>query len=330
MRTLFIATICLFAISGVQASDEDEVQMMGGERLDETLKKDAKSRLESSEDIVVDPDKFVYPYYFEIKDTTDQIRAKLNLTRGPFSLDLVKTVQNDKKTKVVYVKDSKNQVNVFETSYLNETTPTTSAVLTETGENGTQVELTFTYTGMTGGKTFKVESAEIKMTVQLGGPTKIDYWNVTTASLSVNSTVNGTEANMTVNLTPQFGYTKNPSDFACTTGFGICAPMGLCWSCNDQIMKPNDLSAVGADKLTLFLHFPGMVFDPAVKGNSTTGFGFNWDCDPLIPVSLWASLLLTLLMATILFYALYMLSALQTPNKFDDPKGPSIHVPQTE
>merc|ERR1712142_426165 len=290
--------------------------MMGGERLDETLKKDAKSRLESSEDIVVDPDKFVYPYYFEIKDTTDQIRAKLNLTRGPFSLDLVKTVQNDKKTQVVYVKDSKNQVNVFETSYLNETTPTTSAVLTETGENGTQVELTFTYTGMTGGKTFKVESAEIKMTVQLGGPTKIDYWNVTTASLSVNSTVNGTEANMTVNLTPQFGYTKNPSDFACTTGFGICAPMGLCWSCNDQIMKPNDLSAVGADKLTLFLHFPGFVF--------------NWDCDPLIPVSLWASLLLTLLMATILFYALYMLSALQTPNKFDDPKGPSIHVPQTE
>ena len=79
---------------------------------------------------------------------------------------------------------------------------------------------------MTGGKSFKVESAEIKMTVQLGGPTKMyehvfkqvkqlftsfsDYWNVTTASLSVNSTVNGTEANMTVNLTPQFGYTKNP------------------------------------------------------------------------------------------------------------------------
>ena len=30
---------------------------------------------------------------------------------------------------------------------MNETTPTTSAVLTETGENGTQVELTFTYTG---------------------------------------------------------------------------------------------------------------------------------------------------------------------------------------
>ena len=80
---LFITTICLFAISGVQASDENEVQMMSGERLDETLKKDAKSRLESSEDIVVDPDKIVYPYYFKIEDTTDQIRAKLNLTRGP-------------------------------------------------------------------------------------------------------------------------------------------------------------------------------------------------------------------------------------------------------
>ena len=64
-------------------------------------------------------------------------------------------------------------MNVFETSYLNETTPTSSAVLTETGENGAQVELTLTYMGMTGGKTFKVESAEIKMTVQLGGPTKM-------------------------------------------------------------------------------------------------------------------------------------------------------------
>ena len=54
---LSIATIYLFAISGVKASDEDEVQMMGGERLDETLNKEAKSRLESSEDVVVDPDK---------------------------------------------------------------------------------------------------------------------------------------------------------------------------------------------------------------------------------------------------------------------------------
>ena len=91
-----------------------------------------------------------------------------------------------------------------------------------------------------------------------------------------------------------------------------------------------------------------MVLEPSLGGNKTTfkyglvlsllstclilnfRFGFNWDCDPLIPISLWVSLLITLMLATILFWALYMLSALQTPNKFDDPKGPSIHVPQAE
>merc|ERR1711874_220644 len=144
--------------------------------------------------------------------------------------------------------------------------------------------------------------------------------------------LNGTDSNFTVNLTPaKFGYSPHAPDFACTTGYGICAPLGLCWSCNDQVMKPNNVTKVGAEQMTVFLHLPGMVLEPA-RGNNTFkyGFSFNWDCDPLIPISLWASLLITLFLATILFWALFMISSLHTPNKFDDPKGPSIHVPQAD
>jgi len=325
-------SVLLFA-HGLAAQSEVLEGQLQGENVDDTLKRAAENTL--AEDVpVVSDDGFVYPYFFEIKDAEEQIAARLNLTQGPFSLDLVKTKLNDKK-KVDYVRHAKyfNQIAVFEKSYFNTTAANTSAVVTG-GENGTAstIEVTIAYDGMTAGNTFVVESAVIKATIELRGPSKKDYWNITTASITVKSTVNGTATNLEVDLTPKFGYSPHSADSSCTTGYGICAPIGLCWSCNDQVMKPNNVTAVGADKLTVFLHFPGMVLEPSLGGNSSFkyGFGFNWDCDPLIPISLWVSLLITLFLASILFYALYMLSSLQTPNKFDDPKGPSIYVPQGE
>ena len=59
-------------------------------------------------------------------------------------------------------------------------------------------------------------------------------------------------------------------------------------------------------------------------------FSANWDCDPLIPLSVWIGLLVTLLLVSILAWGLQMLADLQTPNKWDDPKKPGIHVPQAE
>jgi len=97
------------------------------------------------------------------------------------------------------------------------------------------------------------------------------------------------------------------------------------------VLRPNNVTLIGADKPTVFLHLQGMVLEPTLGNNTFKyGFSFNWDCDPIIPISLWASLLITIFLATILFWALYMISSLHTPNKFDDPKGPSIHVPQAE
>ena len=59
-------------------------------------------------------------------------------------------------------------------------------------------------------------------------------------------------------------------------------------------------------------------------------FSNNWDCDPLIPLSVWVGLLVTLLLVSILAWAIKMLTDLQTPNKWDDPKKPGIHVAQAE
>ena len=59
-------------------------------------------------------------------------------------------------------------------------------------------------------------------------------------------------------------------------------------------------------------------------------FSANWDCDPLLPLSVWVGLLVSLLLVSILAWAIKMLADLQTPNKWDDPKKPGIHVPQAE
>ena len=78
-------------------------------------------------------------------------------------------------------------------------------------------------------------------------------------------------------------------------------------------------------------------------------FSAPWDCDPLLPLPLWVGILISLFLAAILLWAiqvsspssqppddvimclyLQMLTALQTPNKWDDPKKPGIQVAQSE
>ena len=83
------------------------------------------------------------------------------------------------------------------------------------------------------------------------------------------------------------------------------------------------------------------------------GEEFGWDCDPLIPISVWVSVLvghlsllqkmtfsfgphiyhlifqITLFLASILMWGVCMLAYLNTPTKFDDPKGPR-YLPEDE
>ncbi|XP_033863064.3 V-type proton ATPase subunit S1-like [Acipenser ruthenus] len=69
-----------------------------------------------------------------------------------------------------------------------------------------------------------------------------------------------------------------------------------------------------------------------IQGFNVTGPSFSYasDCAGFFTPGIWMGLLSTLLMVLILTYGLHMLMQLKTMDRFDDPKGASISVPQTE
>jgi len=292
-----------------------------------------------------------YPYFLEINNTVGEVLARLNTTRGPLSLDLVRTAAKTGGYEMNSTDRYKRDIAVLGrhafTADHCDVLPT--AVRSSTGKNGTKLEITLQYkmTNQTKDAVFTVEKATVKLTIEWGVPSRADYWNLTAASLSTltgtyNKTAAGT-GNETeavnlkdLDLTPQFSYTNSSHDYGCESGAGLCAPVGLCWSCGDQVLRPARQyqgSPLKPSQLSVFLHMPGLLLEPAwpTEGNSTwRGFSANWDCEPLIPISIWVGILVGLLLASILLWAVQMLTDLQVPNKWDDPKGPGIHVPQAE
>ncbi|CAL8326068.1 unnamed protein product [Merluccius merluccius] len=61
-----------------------------------------------------------------------------------------------------------------------------------------------------------------------------------------------------------------------------------------------------------------------------TNFSYASDCAGFFTAGIWMGLVITLLMLWILTYGLSMITMVNTMDRFDDPKGPSISVPQTE
>ncbi|XP_076132796.1 ATPase H+ transporting accessory protein 1a [Alosa pseudoharengus] len=59
-------------------------------------------------------------------------------------------------------------------------------------------------------------------------------------------------------------------------------------------------------------------------------FSYASDCAGFFSPGIWMGLLTSLLMVLILTYGLHMIMQLRTMDRFDDPKGPAISVPQTE
>lgn len=64
--------------------------------------------------------------------------------------------------------------------------------------------------------------------------------------------------------------------------------------------------------------------------NGTTDFSYASDCAGFFTPAIWMGLIITLLMLLILTYGLHMIMQLHTMDRFDDPKGPSISVPQSD
>jgi len=215
-------------------------------------------------------------------------------------------------------------------------TATTSVVTTGAGPNLTHtltLDLTKLELNQTAHPKLTLTGAQLVLVVTPEGQGEFPYyWNVSSASLKLQGQNNSVALPAVTDIAPAVAFSKDIQP-ACTAPYGICAPAGLTWTCDDQIMAaPSSVvnsthySTFGkAGDLVAVVHMTGLVLR---LGNDTEQF--NWDCEPLIPISVWVSVLITLFLASILLWGLYMLATLQTPDKFDDPKGPSIHVPTSE
>ncbi|XP_053096934.1 ATPase H+ transporting accessory protein 1a [Pangasianodon hypophthalmus] len=72
--------------------------------------------------------------------------------------------------------------------------------------------------------------------------------------------------------------------------------------------------------------------DFQIQGFNVTGREFSYasDCAGFFTPGIWMGLLTSALMVLLLTYGLHMIMQLHTMDRFDDPKGPAISVPQTE
>jgi len=157
-----------------------------------------------------------------------------------------------------------------------------------------------------------------------------DYWLLKSARLEVNYKSGGQDVKLNVDVTPKYGYSSLPQDLQCGEGYSVCAPRHLSWSCGSQLLRQVNTTDLKEGTKTGLLQMPDLYFQPFVQGEKKLRFGANWDCEPLIPIALWSSILITLGLAAIVVWALSMVGSIFTPSKFDDPKGPALMIAQTE
>merc|ERR1711983_36704 len=161
--------------------------------------------------------------------------------------------------------------------------------------------------------------------------TSTGYWYLKGLTTNLQGSIDGGDAiniaDEALDVDSNPGVTSRTADQSCERGYLTCAPKNLCWYCDDQIFKSLEPKTY-TSRITL----PGATLQPFFSNgtSSKVRFGYEWNCDPLIPLGVWVSLLLTLTLLTFLYWAIDMLVNLQTPNRFDDPRGKPLSVPMSE
>ncbi|RVE71002.1 hypothetical protein OJAV_G00070320 [Oryzias javanicus] len=113
---------------------------------------------------------------------------------------------------------------------------------------------------------------------------------------------------------------------------GIYAPAEYSFRCQSVNNFQNALLVMNSTNQSLSqwrLNF----IDFQIQGfslNNGTNFSYASDCASFFTPAIWMGLLTSLLMLLIFVYGLHMIMQLNTMDRFDDPKGPSISVPQSE
>ncbi|XP_018543574.1 V-type proton ATPase subunit S1 [Lates calcarifer] len=113
---------------------------------------------------------------------------------------------------------------------------------------------------------------------------------------------------------------------------GIYAPAEYSFHCQsvtnfqNALLVPNNTNQNTSQWKLNFTDFQIQGFGLA----NGTNFSYASDCAGFFTAGIWMGLLTSLLMLLIFVYGLHMIMQLNTMDRFDDPKGPSISVPQSE
>ncbi|XP_066529326.1 V-type proton ATPase subunit S1b [Hoplias malabaricus] len=111
---------------------------------------------------------------------------------------------------------------------------------------------------------------------------------------------------------------------------GIYAPAEYSFHCQ-TVSNTDSPLLVPNSTLDNATHWRILFTDFQIQGFNVTGnFSYASDCASFFTPGIWMGLLTTLLMVFILTYGLHMIMQLRTMDRFDDPKGPAISVPQNE
>lgn len=117
-------------------------------------------------------------------------------------------------------------------------------------------------------------------------------------------------------------------DMAATTdnGYKVSAPSGLAFTC----YRPGMFHSARHNETTVAagLKFPDLQLQ--VFQVHRGQFGPDWECGELMSIGLWVGILVSLAFATICFWGFSMLASINTMDRFDDPKGKAIYIPQTD
>ena len=72
------------------------------------------------------------------------------------------------------------------------------------------------------------------------------------------------------------------------------------------------------------------IFPQAFGLKNGGSFGPEWTCGDFLPTGVWLGLIFGFFFALVVYWGITMLANVETMDRFDDPKGKTIYVPQTE
>jgi len=120
--------------------------------------------------------------------------------------------------------------------------------------------------------------------------------------------------------------TKNQLEAHSENGYVMSAAVGSSFCCsNFGMLRPTKATLKATEKFAVGLTFPKLrmqVFDVKQPLSPCT------DCGLGIPIGFWMGLIVTLIFALVCYYGFSMLASITTNDRWDDPKGMPIQVPQ--